>query len=60
VQQVRQLSQLHDITVQTVRGHSGHVLNERCDRLATAAAEQFRCNRDQSQVLVGGANVPGC
>jgi ribonuclease HI len=25
--------------VQTVRGHSGHALNERCDQLATAAAK---------------------
>ncbi|MCP4418284.1 MAG: ribonuclease HI, partial [Chloroflexi bacterium] len=45
VQQVRQLACQHDITVQQVRGHSGHEMNERCDQLATAVARQ----RQQSQ-----------
>ena len=40
VQQVRQLAGRHDITVQQVRGHSGHEMNERCDQLATAMARQ--------------------
>ena len=40
VQQIRQLVCQHDITVQQVRGHSGHEMNERCDRLATAEATQ--------------------
>ncbi len=40
VQQLRHLSCQHDITVQHVRGHSGHEINERCDRLAAAAANQ--------------------
>ncbi|MCA9901836.1 MAG: ribonuclease HI, partial [Anaerolineales bacterium] len=40
VQQVRQLAGRHDITVQQVRGHSGHKMNERCDQLATAIARQ--------------------
>ncbi len=47
VQQVRQLACQHDITVQQVRGHSGHTsagsaqaMNERCDRLARAEANQ--------------------
>lgn len=40
VQQVRQLSRQHDITVQQVRGHSGHEMNERCDWLASAKASQ--------------------
>jgi ribonuclease HI len=40
VQQLRQLSCRHDITVQRVRGHSGHEMNERCDQLATAVARQ--------------------
>jgi ribonuclease HI len=46
VQQVRQLVQQHGVTVQTVRGHSGHtsagsvqaLLNERADALAQQAA----------------------
>ena len=40
VQQVRQLVRQHDITVEQVRGHNGHAVNERCDRLANAAANQ--------------------
>lgn len=40
VQQLRQLACRHDITVQQVRGHSGHEMNERCDQLATAVARQ--------------------
>lgn len=40
VQQLRQLSRQHDITVQQVRGHNGHEMNERCDRLANAEARQ--------------------
>jgi ribonuclease HI len=33
---------LHDIQWRWVRGHAGHVDNERCDRLAVAAAERAR------------------
>jgi ribonuclease HI len=40
VQQVRQLSRQHDINVRQIRGHKGHEMNERCDRLAVAAAKQ--------------------
>jgi ribonuclease HI len=57
VQQVQQLAQQHEVMVQTVRGHSGHTLNERCDRLATAAAEQSR--QHQGRTPAGGAHVPG-
>ncbi|MBW8861690.1 MAG: ribonuclease HI [Acidobacteria bacterium] len=32
------LADTHRITVEWVRGHAGHVENERCDLLATAAA----------------------
>ena len=42
VQQLRQLTRQHDVTVQHVRGHSGHEMNERCDQLATAVARQHR------------------
>ncbi|MBK8935381.1 MAG: DUF4326 domain-containing protein [Chloroflexi bacterium] len=38
VQQVRAAAARHTITVQWVAGHSGHALNERCDRLARAEA----------------------
>ena len=40
VQELRQLARQHDITVQQVRGHSGHAMNERCDQLAAAVARQ--------------------
>ena len=42
VQQLCQLSRQHDISVRQIRGHSGHEMNERCDRLAVAAARQQR------------------
>jgi ribonuclease HI len=35
------LLQERDVTWQLVRGHSGNVLNERCDRLATEAREKL-------------------
>ena len=38
VQQLRQLLQQHEVIVEQIRGHSGHVLNERCDRLAQTHA----------------------
>jgi ribonuclease HI len=31
----------HQVTFIHVRGHSGHVENERCDELAVAASRQF-------------------
>ncbi|MCI0395974.1 MAG: ribonuclease HI [Chloroflexi bacterium] len=53
VAKVRQLAGRHNVAVEHVNGHSGHALNERCDRLATAAAEQ------QRQALAGGGYAPG-
>ena len=38
VRQVRAAAARHAVTVQWVAGHSGHALNERCDRLARAEA----------------------
>ena len=32
----------HSVTFNWVRGHNGHPENERCDRLAVAAAEKYR------------------
>lgn len=31
----------HDVEINWVKGHAGHPENERCDRLAVAAAEKF-------------------
>lgn len=36
------LLEKHDVTMQWVRGHNGHPYNERCDRLATSAAAQYK------------------
>jgi ribonuclease HI len=36
------LLEQHKITVQWVKGHAGHPENERCDRLAVAAAEKYK------------------
>ncbi|MEK7710328.1 MAG: ribonuclease HI [Planctomycetota bacterium] len=37
------LTQKHDMSYEHVRGHSGHLENEECDRLAVAAIKAF-CN----------------
>lgn len=36
------LLEVHKVTFEWVRGHNGHSYNERCDRLAVAAAEQYQ------------------
>src|SRR5262245_58936667 len=40
-EQLDSLAQPHQVTWTWVRGHSGHPDQERCDRLATAAADLF-------------------
>ena len=37
-----ELLSVHKVTFVWVKGHDGHEYNERCDRLAVAAAEQYR------------------
>ncbi len=44
-EQWRKLDELladHDVRFTVVRGHSGHIENERCDELAVIASQQFR------------------
>ena len=36
-----ELLALHDVSFTVVRGHAGHIENERCDELAVAAALEF-------------------
>lgn len=36
------LLERHEVTFEWVRGHDGHAENERCDRLAVAAAEKYK------------------
>ena len=36
------LYEQHEVEIVWVRGHSGHPENERCDRLAVAAAEKYK------------------
>ena len=42
VKQARSLAAQHTVAVEIVAGHSGHALNERCDRLAQASARSYR------------------
>ena len=35
------LCDIHEVDVIWVKGHAGHPENERCDRLAVAAAQQY-------------------
>ena len=35
------LSSIHEIEINWIKGHSGHPENERCDRLAVAAAKKY-------------------
>jgi ribonuclease HI len=41
-QKLDDLLSRHQVRFKTIRGHAGHVENERCDVLAVEAAEQFR------------------
>jgi len=41
-----ELSKLHQIKFNWVRGHAGHPENERCDQLAVAAAEGYELRVD--------------
>lgn len=36
------LLEIHKVKFVWIRGHNGHEYNERCDRLAVAAAERYR------------------
>jgi ribonuclease HI len=36
------LLEQHKVTVNWIKGHAGHPENERCDRLAVAAAEKYK------------------
>ena len=42
VQQLDELRRQHEVEVEQIRGHSGHPLNERCDRLAQTQATHRR------------------
>ncbi len=41
-EELLRLLDLHDVTIVWVKGHAGHPENERCDKLATGAIEQYR------------------
>lgn len=40
--QLDELIQLHALSYHHVRGHSGHIENERCDEMAVAASMQYQ------------------
>lgn len=44
-QRMDDLLERHRVRFTVVKGHSGHVENERCDELAVAAVQQFRTPR---------------
>ena len=46
-QQLYELSNIHQITWNWVKGHAGHPQNEVCDRLATCAADQGPWKEDE-------------
>ena len=39
----------HDLTFHWVKGHAGHPENERCDRLATSAADRMKSKKKKEQ-----------
>ncbi len=41
-QELLALLEVHEVSFVWVRGHQGHPYNERCDRLAVAAAEEYK------------------
>jgi ribonuclease HI len=41
-QRLEKLLDIHRVSLVWVRGHDGHPYNERCDRLATAAADAYK------------------
>ncbi len=46
-QRLLELDSKHRVTYVWVKGHDGHEYNERCDRLAAAAADKFKEKGDQ-------------
>jgi ribonuclease HI len=44
-QRLDELNAVHQIRFTHVRGHSGHVENERCDTMAVAAYQKFLTRR---------------
>ncbi len=40
-QRLLPLLEMHSVTFHWIKGHDGHEYNERCDRLAVAAAERY-------------------
>lgn len=41
-EELLRLLDVHEVTIVWVKGHAGHPENERCDKLATTAIEQYR------------------
>ncbi|HIS68607.1 MAG TPA: ribonuclease HI [Candidatus Gallacutalibacter stercoravium] len=41
-EELLRLTEIHQVTVVWVKGHAGHPENERCDKLAVAAAERCK------------------
>jgi ribonuclease HI len=52
-QRLDELLQSHEVTAQWVKGHNGHVENERCDELADAAAARIAATPPPISAHVG-------
>ena len=44
-QQLDRIRSEHDVSFERVRGHAGHPMNERCDKLAVAAYQHLKKSR---------------
>ena len=51
------LMEKHQVTYRWVKGHAGHPMNERCDRLATAAADGDDLLDDVELVTADGTQL---
>jgi ribonuclease HI len=47
-QELDSLTRKHEVTLTHVKGHAGHIDNERCDKLATTAITKYRKNNNNT------------
>jgi ribonuclease HI len=47
-EELSRLTEIHSVSFIWVKGHDGHPENERCDALATAAADSFRAESEEA------------
>ena len=52
-QKFLQLYRKHKVTFKWIKGHAGHLENERCDELAVMASQQPRLQKDTGYIKAG-------